>query len=65
MERHPIAKIIFDRRKNSSNTKEGTVELEIYFQRKRKWISTRIKILPKHWHPQKYSGFRSISVSNA
>lgn len=53
MERYPIAKIIFDRRKNSSNTKEGTVELEIYFQRKRKWISTGIKILPKHWHPQK------------
>ncbi len=43
---YPAIKISFDRRKQSSPTKEGVVEIEIYFKAKRKWILTGVKVLP-------------------
>lgn len=51
---YPNIKIIFDRRKKSGPNKEGSVEIEIYFKSKRKWISTGVKVLPKHWSDKNY-----------
>lgn len=48
----PTVKIIFDRRKKATSVKEGTVDIEVYFNRKRRIISTGVKVLPKNWHPQ-------------
>lgn len=53
MENYPNLKIIYDRRQVSNKNKEGTVEIEIYFQSKRKWISTGVKILPSYWNPSR------------
>ena len=53
MEVYPTIKVIYDRRKVSGKGKEGTVEVEIYFQKKRKWISTGGRVVPSNWHPAK------------
>lgn len=55
MELYPTIKIVFDRRKTSKSTIEGTVELEIYSRLKRKWISTGVKVLPKNWNDKEKS----------
>lgn len=47
--RYPTTRIIYDRRKQSSKLKTGTVEIEISFEGKRKWISTGVHLLPDHW----------------
>lgn len=53
MNKYPTIRIIFDRRKVATPKKEGTVEIEIYYEKKRKWLSTGVKVLPKNWHPDK------------
>ena len=46
---YPIVKIIYDRRKKANSSVEGSIEIEIKFQSKRKWISTGVKVIPSHW----------------
>lgn len=53
MDLYPTTKVIFDRRKKAGPKTQGSVELEVYFQRKRKWISTGVKVLPRHWDDRK------------
>ena len=53
MELYPTVKIIFDRRKKAGPKTEGYVEIELYHNRSRKWISTGVKVLPKNWHQKK------------
>lgn len=53
MNLYPTIKMIFDRRKNATSKKKGVVELEIYFQRRRKWIATGISVLPRNWNDRK------------
>lgn len=43
-------KIIFDRRKQSSKTQAGTVEIEVVSNGKRKRISTGIKVYQNEWN---------------
>jgi hypothetical protein len=45
----PILKFIFDRRKRASATKEGSIELQITFHRKAKFMATGIHVLPREW----------------
>lgn len=56
MNKYPTTRYVFDRRKRSDNNtrKKGTVEVEICFQRKRKWISTGVAILPNQWSSTKF-----------
>lgn len=42
-------KIVFDRKKTASKTSSGTVEIEIYQNRKRKWISTGVRVFLHQW----------------
>ena len=46
---YPIVKVIHQRRKNVGVSKPSTVEIELSFQGKRKWISTGIRVFPKNW----------------
>lgn len=48
--KYPTVRIIFDRRKRASTSAPGTVEVEIMYQSKRKWISTGVRVLPKNWN---------------
>lgn len=45
----PTLKLIFDRRKRASNTKEGAIELRITYNRIQKHATTGVRVLPKQW----------------
>lgn len=45
----PILKLIFDRNKRASAKKEGSIELRITYNRVQKFITTGVRVLPKHW----------------
>ena len=51
--KYPIVRYIFDRRKKSSESSTGVVEVEITFNRRRKWISTGVAVLPRQWDQAK------------
>lgn len=40
---------VYDRKKRASATKEGVVELRITFERKSKYMSTGVMLLPREW----------------
>ena len=44
-----ILTLVFDRKGQSSKSKTGIVELRISSEKKRKYISTGVKLLPKEW----------------
>lgn len=48
-EQYPTVKIIHQRRKNVTQDKPSTVEIEITYKGQRKWISTGVRVLPKYW----------------
>lgn len=45
----PILTLVYDRKKKASAKKEATVELRITYKRKCKYMSTGIRLLPRHW----------------
>lgn len=47
---------VFDRKNVSSAKREGVVELRITYERKCKYISTGIKVLPKQWRGGSVTG---------
>lgn len=44
-----MIKLVYDRHKRASNSKEGAIELRITYNRVQKFITTGVKVLPKHW----------------
>lgn len=46
---YPTLKLIFDRHKRASSTKEGAIELRITHQRQQRFATTGIRVLPKQW----------------
>lgn len=46
---YPSVKIVFDRKHKASKTKKGLVQIEILFNRRRKWIGTGIHLLSTQW----------------
>lgn len=47
--KYPTTRVIYDRKKQASKTKKGLVQIEILFERKRKYISTGVKVFPDNW----------------
>ena len=45
----PQVALVFDRKKKSSDTKEGIIEIRISYDYKKKYVSTGIKVLPSQW----------------
>lgn len=50
----PIVKVVFDRRNQSTKNRPASVMIEVYFDRKRKWISTGVKVCSNEWHPSRW-----------
>lgn len=52
--KYPTLKLCYDRRGKAVSQKgsetPGAVEIEIYFERKRKWISTGVSVVPSQWN---------------
>ncbi|MDE6444359.1 MAG: site-specific integrase [Muribaculaceae bacterium] len=49
---YPTVRLVFDRKHLASTTRKGIVEIEICFQRKRKWISTSVQVFSNNWSPE-------------
>ena len=45
----PIFKLVYDRQKRASKTKEGSVELRITFNRVQRHVTTGVRVLPSQW----------------
>lgn len=45
----PTLKLMFDRNKRASKTKEGSIELRIGFERKKKYATTGVRVFPREW----------------
>jgi integrase len=45
----PVVGLIYNRYKNASATQDAVVEIRVYYQRKTKYMSTRVRLLPKEW----------------
>lgn len=45
----PVVGLIYNRYRKASATQDAVVEIRVYYQRKTKYMSTRIRLLPKEW----------------
>jgi len=45
----PKLRLLFDRRKQSGRNKQGCVDIEVYYERKRVYIATTVCVLPSQW----------------
>ena len=50
MNKTPLLEFIYNRKKTAGTNREGAVELRITFERKQKYMTTGIRVLPKQWH---------------
>lgn len=50
MNKTPLLEFVYNRRKTATASKEAAVELRATYERKQKYMSTGIRLLPKHWH---------------
>ena len=50
MNKTPLLEFVFNRKKTAATNREAAVELRITFERKQKYMTTGIRLLPKHWH---------------
>lgn len=50
--KYPTIKVVFDRKKLATKTRKGLVQIEVLSERKRKWISTNVKVYAGQWHPE-------------
>ena len=51
---YPTSRFVFDRKNRSSDKRKGLVQLEIKHDRKRKWISTGVKLYKDQWNEKTY-----------
>lgn len=62
---YPTTRIVFDRKRVSSNTKEGLVQLEVLFKGVRRYFSTGVKVTKNHWSRSgKVTGCMDMIVMN-
>lgn len=47
--KYPTARFVFDRKHTASKTTKGTVQIEVLFERKRKWIGTGVRLYSDQW----------------
>ena len=45
----PLVALVFNRRHTATTTKEAAVELRVSYQKEQKYMSTGVRLLPKHW----------------
>lgn len=46
MNKTPLLEFVYNRKKTAGTNKEGAVELRITFERKQKYMTTGIRVLP-------------------
>lgn len=63
----PIVKFIFDRKKQATNStakapKKGLIQLEISYNRKRRYLTTGIKVYANQWNERTSSVINSVNM---
>ena len=61
----PLLKYVYDRRGRAKAGKQGSVELEIYWNGSRKYITTGVRRAPKNWRRGQVSGCLDALELNA
>ncbi len=55
---YPLIRLIFDRRKTASNTRDGSVEIVVSYERKRCWFGTGVRVIARCWNAKSCSVVR-------
>lgn len=50
MEKYPTTRFIFDRKKTATNNKKALIQVEVLFKRKKKYISTGVKVFKNQYN---------------
>lgn len=50
---YPTIRFHYDRKGKASEDRDGTIDIEVYFNRKRKYISTGVRVRPHEWRDDK------------
>lgn len=50
----PTVRVVFDRKKVASRQKKGLIQIEVLYERKRKWMSTGIKVYKDQWDDRRW-----------
>lgn len=50
---YPTIRFIHNRRNVDTNVSLATVEMEVMFERKRKWFSTGVRVASRNWNDKK------------
>lgn len=59
---YPLISVVFDEKKVASKTKEGLVQVRIYHNHKRKFISTGVKVFADQWNDKSFVKGRSDAL---
>lgn len=51
---YPATRFVFDRKHVATNNKKGLIQLEVRLGKKRKWISTGVKVYKDQWNDKQY-----------
>ena len=51
--KYPSLRFVFDRKRKATKTKTGLVQIEVTSERKRKWISTGVKLYSDQWNDRR------------
>lgn len=50
----PSVSVVFDRKKSATKTKKGLVQIEILYERKRKWTTANVRLYKDQWNPARW-----------
>ncbi|MCM1028262.1 MAG: Arm DNA-binding domain-containing protein, partial [Alloprevotella sp.] len=51
--KYPSVRFLFDKKRKATNSTKGLLQIEITYQRQRKWVSTNVKLFASQWDNQK------------
>ena len=60
---YPLISVVFDEKKVATKTKEGLVQIRMYYKHQRKFISTNVKVYPDQWSDKSFVKGRSDAMS--
>ena len=59
---YPLISVVFDEKKVATKTKEGLVQIRLYHNKKRKFISTNVKVFADQWSEKTFVKGRSDAM---
>ena len=60
---YPLISVVFDEKKVATKTKEGLVQVRIYHNHKRKFISTGVKVCADQWNEKSFVKGRADALA--